>query len=59
MPRYEYIDHEGGVRVITATGFRTAVQAVWGTEYARTGSLGLADRAAGTVELSDERSRAA
>jgi hypothetical protein len=59
MPRYEYIDHEGNAHVITAPDRLAAEWAAHGAELARTENLMLADRASGTVELSDERSRAA
>lgn len=59
MPRYEYVDHEGSAHVITASGFREARALTYDRELARTENIMLADRATGTVELSDERSRAA
>lgn len=59
MPRYEYVDHEGRVHVITAEFLGAAQLLAWRREIEATNSLTLADRAAGTVELSDERSRAA
>lgn len=56
MPRFEYIDHEGGAHVISApTEFEAQIYAAR-RELIRTGSQTLADRAAGTVELSNERS---
>jgi hypothetical protein len=59
MPRFEYIDHEGNAHVITAMSHYDACAATWMREKIATASMTLADRASGTVELSDERSRAA
>jgi hypothetical protein len=59
MPRYEYIDHEGNAHVVTARNHGDAIASAWANEKHATGSVTLADRAVGTVEQSDERSRAA
>jgi len=59
VKRYEYIDYEGNAHTFSAPDFASAVTWVEAHEYDRTASFSLADRAAGTVELSDERSRAA
>lgn len=59
MPRYEYVDHEGNAHVIAAADRNEAIVATFFREAWRTGNTTLADRASGTVEQSDERSRAA
>lgn len=56
--RFEYIDHASCSHVFSADGFYDACATAWRQEYDRTGSFTLADRAASTVEASDERSRA-
>lgn len=59
MPRFEYIDHEGNAHVVTAESLAVAIHKAWWREMDRTVNMRLADMAAGTVEQSDERSRAA